>query len=621
MQFTNFFWKDNSIAHLNREWAAQLRARGLAVHVPKPWEVDPEFEFLCHDYPQHQPLGRHVSFSFLPSDWSESPQATRVLLDMADTWRAGASLPLPIYHEAAATVVLSEHCARTLERRGVRNCYVVPPGVNRSVYHPHVEPLPFDYLFQPDTYFRQYGDSRRCHTWFLLAGFLQEKKGVAAFLKSWRLFHREHPECGLIIKHTPKLWANNDLIRAQVEAEAGDSCVSYTERELTQGDFARLLAAADILVQPSHLEGFGLIPLQAMAMDKPVVVTSGHGFDSYAHAHNASIIPTRPQPNPCASDFPWFTYTPDAGAYALEDALRHRYCPRRYAARRRTVAFHSWERSADALLTALDPDGYGLRPFLPMQEKALVSLVVPLRLGPRGQTDIDRLLSSLREHENWPYEVIICLDGEGELDLPPQENVRVLRLHKHQGGAAARNGALMHARGEYVMLLDADIEWIEPTLAGLVARCGREPRLVIHPRLMFPSRDIQSAGGALWRLDYPMYRTCHLGYHASSSDPRYQREVDVQYAPSAALFCRRQLIEQGGLFCEGYAWVNFEDTDFCYNAWRTGGSVRFCPQFTLIHHHGSFTGTEVGASSEYYRVNEEIFRRRYPQAPQLLGWG
>lgn len=86
---------------------------------------------------------------------------------------------------------------------------------------------------------------------------------------------------------------------------------------------------------------------------------------------------------------------------------------------------------------------------------------------------IGRLLASLREQTCPPLEVIVADDGSRDrtAEIAEAAGARVLRLD-HRGPPAARNAAARLARGEVLLILDADMhcapEFVERIAAPIV---------------------------------------------------------------------------------------------------------------------------------------------------------
>ena len=68
---------------------------------------------------------------------------------------------------------------------------------------------------------------------------------------------------------------------------AGHDNVTLTTTLLSQAQVWQLIADADAVVSLHRAEGFGLVPAQAMALAKPVIVTDWSGTRDFCHAGNA----------------------------------------------------------------------------------------------------------------------------------------------------------------------------------------------------------------------------------------------------------------------------------------------------------------------------------------------
>lgn len=72
----------------------------------------------------------------------------------------------------------------------------------------------------------------------------------------------------LIMKYRP--YEHTELVMDGVETSLG---VKYLQANLSRDEMTALYESVDCCINPTHGEGFGLIPLEQMGMGKPVVVT------------------------------------------------------------------------------------------------------------------------------------------------------------------------------------------------------------------------------------------------------------------------------------------------------------------------------------------------------------
>lgn len=78
-----------------------------------------------------------------------------------------------------------------------------------------------------------------------------------------------------------------ERIRSMVEEKGLRDNVSFLGR---QDDVSELIPCADLYLQPSEHESFGLTPLEAMSCGVPIIGTSGHGMDSFLGDNRAGFL-------------------------------------------------------------------------------------------------------------------------------------------------------------------------------------------------------------------------------------------------------------------------------------------------------------------------------------------
>jgi glycosyltransferase involved in cell wall biosynthesis len=115
----------------------------------------------------------------------------------------------------------------------------------------------------------------------IFVGRLSREKGVAELLGAWAGL--DVPGARLVIVG-PDMpghpWDQGAAARAFVAAHDLGDRVTFTGG-LPQGEVAAWLQAADLGVQPSHFEAFGLAAAEAMAVGLPVIASDVGGFRDY----------------------------------------------------------------------------------------------------------------------------------------------------------------------------------------------------------------------------------------------------------------------------------------------------------------------------------------------------
>jgi len=97
------------------------------------------------------------------------------------------------------------------------------------------------------------------------------RKGVDVVVRAFTELKKEkriEKDSRLVLKYLP--YKSNKLIIDRLDTPLG---IVYIQKNMTPGAMNKLYANVDCCVNPTHGEGFGLIPLEQMARCKPVLVT------------------------------------------------------------------------------------------------------------------------------------------------------------------------------------------------------------------------------------------------------------------------------------------------------------------------------------------------------------
>lgn len=187
------------------------------------------------------------------------------------------------------------------------------------------------------------------------------------------------------------------------------------------------------------------------------------------------------------------------------------------------------------------------------------------------------------------YEIIYVDDGSTDgtrawlatLREPP---FRVLLNERNMGYAAGNNRAAAVARGEFLALLNNDLEllpgWLEPMLAAH-RELGGSAGLVGNVQLSYQSGAVDHAGIVINHQGKPV----HL---RSLPSARARRQTPVMAMPAvtgACLLVERALWQQLGGFDEAYL-NGGEDIDLAFRA-RVAGRINVAVLNSVVRHHVS----------------------------------
>ncbi|TMQ04083.1 MAG: glycosyltransferase family 4 protein [Deltaproteobacteria bacterium] len=161
----------------------------------------------------------------------------------------------------------------------------------------------------------------------LYVGNLKPEKGVLDLAAAWERVARELPDARLVI-------VGGGPLRTQVEAALPPRATLAGAQPLEA--IPTWMAACDVLVLPSHIEGMPNVVLEALACGRRVVATAVGGVPDLITSDTVGALVPAQQP--------------DALAAALTQALRTRYAPEPVAEQ---GAHGGWDASAAALHAVL----------------------------------------------------------------------------------------------------------------------------------------------------------------------------------------------------------------------------------------------------------------------------
>lgn len=121
----------------------------------------------------------------------------------------------------------------------------------------------------------------------LFVGNIIAAKGVTELVDAYSDLKEEHPNMGLHLIGAHKEPAYVRWLKDKISNENIHDIKIHPPK--SQTDIARWQAATDVFVIPSHMEGFGLVALEAMSCHTPVVASNVGGL-RYLLDENAGVL-------------------------------------------------------------------------------------------------------------------------------------------------------------------------------------------------------------------------------------------------------------------------------------------------------------------------------------------
>lgn len=246
-----------------------------------------------------------------------------------------------------------------------------------------------------------------------------------------------------------------------------------------------------------------------------------------------------------------------------------------------------------------------------LKEEPLVSILIPNK---DHTDDLDVCLNSFFERADYKnYEFIII---ENNSVLPEtfayyekiekeHDNVKVVYWEAGFNYSAINNFGFKFAKGDYIMLLNNDVELITPDIfQSMLGFCMRPEVGIVGAKLLYNDHTVQHAGvlvGAGGLADH-VFKGIH------EDDPGYMGRAissqDVSAVTAACLLVKRSVYEEVGGLEEEFQ-VAFNDVDFCLKVRKAGYLIVYDADVKLFHYESKSRGME-DTTERFIRFGNEM---------------
>lgn len=259
-------------------------------------------------------------------------------------------------------------------------------------------------------------------------------------------------------------------------------------------------------------------------------------------------------------------------------------------------------------------DNVKLKPLnFPKIDTPDVSIVIPAHN--KVEVTYLALCSLLLAQNNASFEVIVVDDASSDETATLEEivsGITVLHNAEPQRFIRACNAGVAKARGQYVVLLNNDVEvtsgWLDQLIDGFSRFDGVG---AVGSKLLYPTGELQDAGGMVWGTGNPW----NYGNRQNPWAPQFSYARQVDYLSGAALMTTRDIWDEVGGLSSYLEPMYFEDTDFSFKVRDAGYKTFFIPSSIVYHYEGMTSGTDVSTGyKRYQEVNRPKFKRQWVKA-------
>lgn len=225
----------------------------------------------------------------------------------------------------------------------------------------------------------------------------------------------------------------------------------------------------------------------------------------------------------------------------------------------------------------------------------LVSIIIPNK---DEVESLDKCLQSIEKSTYKNYEIIVVENNSVKDETfayykkIEAKGVKVVYWEKGFNYSAINNYGASYAKGDYLLLLNNDVEVITPDwLEEMLGNCQRKEVGIVGVKLYYPDDTVQHAGiivgigGIAGNIFVGLPRR-YTGYFHKASV-----QQDLSAVTAACMMVKRSVYEAVKGLDEKLQ-VAFNDVDFCLRVRKAGYLVVYNPYAELYHYESKTRGPE-----------------------------
>ena len=241
---------------------------------------------------------------------------------------------------------------------------------------------------------------------------------------------------------------------------------------------------------------------------------------------------------------------------------------------------------------------------------------------------LEHSLESLIEQNYKEFKVIIVDNSPGKFEFDKIQafkkkysnyfKIEAFKPRFNLGFAGGNNYALRRTKSEYLFLLNCDTELTSSFLENTISYLKDHPKVgMLSPKILcFENRNLIWYAGSFLNPKN-LHFTDNIGFNQTDIG-KYNDIKETAYASGAALFTRREVIEQIG-YMDEILFMYAEETDWNYRAKKVGYKIVYFPKTSLYHYKGSKVTSKRRIFKVYlYTRNQLIFMLKNLKFVDLL---
>ena len=193
------------------------------------------------------------------------------------------------------------------------------------------------------------------------------------------------------------------------------------------------------------------------------------------------------------------------------------------------------------------------------------------------------------------YEIIVVDNGseDGSVAMVKKDFPEVILIQnkKNVGYGKSNNMGIKIATGEFILLLNSDIEVLDQGIESLYSFIRTRKNIFLGGRLLNSDVSPQSSSGPMYTLPVVFAMLFLKGDILVITRSSPSRISDVDWVSGACLFGRKEDFLAVGLFDEKI-FMYMDEIDFLYRAKRKGYSIVYNPFARFIHVGAASSGSK-----------------------------
>ncbi|MCD6460829.1 glycosyltransferase family 2 protein [bacterium] len=233
-----------------------------------------------------------------------------------------------------------------------------------------------------------------------------------------------------------------------------------------------------------------------------------------------------------------------------------------------------------------------------------ISIVIP---NYNGAELLEKCIESVYLSDIDFFEVIVIDNGSSDesVDLIEKKypDVKIEKFKKNTGFAVACNAGIKKSDGEFIFLLNNDVELEKSCISTLydVLRTQSVVAMVCPKMLMDSKRSYIDAAGDALTIGGAAY---NRGHNLKDEGQYGKEEIVFGVCAGAALY-RKKIFDKIGLFDEDY-FAYMEDVDFNLRANLSGYKCKYIPD-AVCYHKGNATFGFFSPKHIFYTNRNTVF--------------